>query len=90
MVPIFPSEVTVVCSCDTHVLCVRPFPSGPGPEYIVWRWDAPDSNGVRAVSSGGYFPAAVWGGEFRALSSALEAYRIRVGVMSGEDPSGAD
>jgi hypothetical protein len=74
-----PGNPTVVCACATHVLCVRDFPGGPGKEYIVWRLDMPGADGVWPVSSGNYFPSAVWGGEFKALSAAMEAFGSRTG-----------
>ncbi len=74
-----PGNPTVICSSATHVICVRDFQGGPTKEYIVWRLDLPEADGTWPVSSGNYFPAAVWGGEFKALSEAMEAFRSRSG-----------
>ena len=60
----------VVLETETHVLCVRSFPSEPSkPEYIVWRKDG------EGVSSGNYFPTL--GKQLNAFAEALACFDER-------------
>lgn len=61
----------VILETETHVLCVRDFPSEPSkPEYIVWRKDIDGS-----VSSGSYFPTL--GKQLNAFAEALVCFDDR-------------
>ena len=61
----------VVVENDTHVLCVRSFPSDRvQPEYVVWRKDL-DGN----VSAGSYFPT--FGSQVEAFAEALACFDAR-------------
>ena len=61
----------VVVENETHVLCVRSFPSDRvQPEYVVWRKDL-DGN----VSAGSYFPT--FGSQVEAFAEALAHFDFR-------------
>jgi len=61
----------VVVENETHVLCVRSFPSDLSqPEYVVWRKDL-DGN----VSAGSYFPT--FGSQVETFADALDCFDAR-------------
>ena len=61
----------VVVENETHVLCVRSFPSDRvQSEYVVWRKDL-DGN----VSAGSYFPT--FGSQVEAFAEALAHFDFR-------------